>query len=55
MPLREVRFGASVDTVVPATPCGGAYSGNIPSHRRDGIGDSLTITARMGQLTSKSP
>ncbi|WP_240659241.1 tyrosine-type recombinase/integrase [Paraburkholderia kururiensis] len=26
----------------PATRCGGAYSGNIHSHRRDGTGDSLT-------------
>ncbi|MCS6473984.1 hypothetical protein NX871_29275, partial [Burkholderia thailandensis] len=42
MPLREVLFGASVDTVVPATRCGGVYSGNIHSHRRDGTGDSLT-------------
>ncbi|MCS6509492.1 hypothetical protein NX907_28410, partial [Burkholderia thailandensis] len=41
--LREVLFGASVDTVVPATRCGGVYSGNIHSHRRDGTGDSLTI------------
>lgn len=42
MPLREVLFGASVDTVVPATRRGGVYSGNIHSHRRDGTGDSLT-------------
>ncbi|PHH36472.1 hypothetical protein CRX59_06955 [Burkholderia thailandensis] len=29
--------------MVPATRRGGAYSGNIHSHRRDGTGDSLTV------------
>ncbi|WP_428845359.1 helix-turn-helix domain-containing protein [Burkholderia thailandensis] len=48
MPLREVLFGASVDTVVPATRRGGVYSGNIHSHRRDGTGDSLTAAMQLG-------
>ncbi|NOK57237.1 hypothetical protein C7270_31655 [Burkholderia thailandensis] len=58
MPLREVLFGASVDTVVPATRCGGVYSGNIHSHRRDGTGDSLTIQqsmSRRGNCWDNSP
>ncbi|MCS6480193.1 hypothetical protein NX869_28665, partial [Burkholderia thailandensis] len=50
MPLREVLFGASVDTVVPATRRGGAYSGNIHSHRRDGTGDSLTNETYRGRF-----
>ncbi|NBJ22735.1 hypothetical protein GT625_29340 [Burkholderia thailandensis] len=56
--MREVLFGASVDTVVPATRCGGVYSGNIHSHRRDGTGDSLTIQqsmSRRGNCWDNSP
>jgi hypothetical protein len=42
MPLRSVLFGPSVFKVVPATRCGGDYSGNFSSDRRDGTLDSLT-------------
>ncbi|AWY58316.1 hypothetical protein A8H35_07630 [Burkholderia thailandensis] len=44
--------------MVPATRCGGVYSGNIHSHRRDGTGDSLTIQqsmSRRGNCWDNSP
>lgn len=43
MPLRELLFGASIATVFPLF-FGGDYSGNFFSHRRDGAGDTLTLS-----------